>query len=153
MAIRKSFAALGRIAIAYPSIAAHVVAQRFAFTVPANIPQGDIIELAPIPPHCRVVDIVLDSAKLDTNGAAAIAVDVGIMSGNWGDDDPDRTVGAEFFAASDVAQAGGVARPTLASAYKQGASDVARSIGVKIATAAATGAAGEIGLTVHYATA
>lgn len=148
MAVKQSAAALGRVAVAYPSIAGHVVAQRFSYTVPTSITAGDIIELAPIPPGCRVVDIVLDSADLDT-GSPAIVLDVGIMSGEWGDPANDRTVGAEFFSASTVAQAGGVVRPTLASAYKQAASDKARSIGVKVATAAATAQAGEIGLTVH----
>lgn len=149
MSVIQSAAALGRVAIAYPSIAGHVVAQRFSYTVPVNIAEGDIVELAPIPPGCRVIDMVLDSADLDTG--SAILLNVGIMSGDWGDPANDRTVGAEFFSGSNVAQAGGVARPTLASAFKQGASDKARSIGVKIATDAATAQAGEIGLTVHYA--
>lgn len=150
MAMKQSDAALGRVAIAYPSIAGHVVAQRFAYTLPTDTLEGTIIEMAPIPPGCRVVDMVLDSADLDT-GSPAILLDVGIMSGDWGVKDDARTCGAEFFSGSNVAQAGGVARPTLASAYKQAASDTARSIGIKLATDAATAALGEIGLTVHYA--
>lgn len=146
--IKRSSAALGRCAIAYPSIAGHVVAQRFSFAAAAGavLAANDIIELAPIPPNCRVVDIVLDSDVL----GAGVALDVGIMSGQWQDEDPNRTVGSEFFSASDVGVAGGAARPDLASAYKTPASDMARSIGVKVSAAVA---AGEIGLTVHYATA
>lgn len=150
MGLKQSDAALGKIPIAYPSCAGETVTQRFSFTAPANIAQGDIIELAPIPPGVRVVDIVIDSDDLDT-GTPAILLDVGIMSGAWGSNDGARTCGAEFFDGVDVAKAGGVARPTLASAYRQAAADTERSIGVKIDTAAATGAAGEIGLTVTYA--
>lgn len=150
MAMKQSDAALGRVAIAYPSIAGHVVAQRFSYTLPTDTAEGTIIEFAPIPPGCRVVDMVLDCADLDS-GAPAILLDVGIMSGEWGVNDDARTCGAEFFSGSNVAQAGGVARPTLASAYKQAASDTARSIGIKLATDAATAVSGEIGLTVHYA--
>jgi len=72
------------------------------------------------------------------------------MSGAWGDGGV-RTCGNEFFAASTTPQAGGAARPTAAAAYRVARSDQRRSIGVKINTAAATGAAGTIGLTVLQA--
>lgn len=151
MAILKSVAALGAVAIAYPSCAGETVTQRYSFQVPDTIKKDDIIELAPIPPGARVVDIVLDSDELDTNVAATMVVDVGIMSGDWGSEASDRTCGDQFFDGIDTVQAGGVARPTLPSAYRQPAADVARSIGVKVVTAAATAAAGEIGLTVTIA--
>lgn len=149
MAMKQSDAALGRVAIAYPSIAGHVVAQRFSYTLATDTAEGTIIEMAPIPPGCRVIDMVLDAADLDSG--TAILLDVGIMSGEWGVKDDARTCGAEFFSGSNVGQAGGAVRPTIASAFKQAASDTARSIGIKLATDAGTAILGEIGLTVHYA--
>lgn len=152
MTVRQNDASMGSLALPYPSMAGQVVAHRFTYTVPTSIVEGDIIDMAPIPIGCRVVDMILDSQDLDT-GTPAILLDVGVMSGAFGETGA-RTCGAEFFSGSTVAQAGGVARPTLRSAFTVAASaSVERSIGVKIATDAATAQAGEIGLTVFYAAA
>lgn len=150
MALHQSDTAKGRIPIAYPSLAGQAVTQRFSFAVTTAIAgaAGDIIEIGAIPAGCRVTEIVLDADDLDTNGTPTITLDVGIMSGEFGQNDDDRTCGAEFFSGSTVAQAGGVARPTLKTAYRDTASTSVRSIGVKIAAAAATAAAGTIGVTV-----
>lgn len=145
----------GKIAIPYPSFAGQVVAHRFTFPVTALIAAaaGDIIEMAPIPRGCTVVDMILDSDDLDTDGTPAITMDVGIMSGVFGDTAQDRTIGAEFFSGSTVGQAGGLVRPTLKTAQRVAASDTERSIGIKIGTAADAGAAGTVGLTIFYAAA
>lgn len=140
-------AAKGIIAAAYGSLAGHVVAQRFTYTVPTDIAAGDIVEMAPIFAGQRVVDVVLDSDDLDSDGTPAITWDVGIMSGDWGDAGV-RTCGAEFFSGSTVSQAGGVARPTLASAFRTAPTSNHRSIGMKLATAADVAVAGTVGLTV-----
>lgn len=151
MALRQSDAALGKVNIPYPAYAGAVVAQRFTFAaLTTNMALNDIIEMAPIPPNARVIDVILDSDDLDSAGPS-ITLDVGIMSGDWGDPDAARTVGAEFFAASTVAQAGTTARPTIKTAFRTGRSSTARSIGIKVAAAAAAAQAGEIGLTVYYA--
>lgn len=149
MAILKSEAAKGLVNVAFPGSAGEAITQRYSMTVPTTVEADDILELAPIPPNCRVVDMVVDCDDLDT-GTPAIVVDIGIMSGEWGEGGA-RTVGAEFFSASNIGQAGGVARPSLASAYRTGTSDKARSIGVKIATVAATAQAGQIGITLTVA--
>ena len=137
-----------------PLYAGHVVAQRFTYAVNTTLNQlgtiNNIIEIAPIPPGCRVVDMILDADDLDANGAPALTLSVGVMSGAWGVDDDARTCGAEFFSASTVGQAGGVVRPTLQSAFEVAEDDDWRSIGIKAAAAAATNAAGTIGLTVYY---
>jgi len=152
MTIHQSNAAKGTEPIPYPSNAGEVIAKRYTFDVTAAIAgaAGDIIELAPLLEGCIIVDMVLDSDDLDSNGAPTMKVDVGVMSGAWGDGGV-RTCGNEFFAASTTPQAGGAARPTAAAAYRVARSDQRRSIGVKINTAAATGAAGTIGLTVLQA--
>lgn len=152
MAVHQSEAAKGQTPVAYPAYAGHVVAQRYAFTVPANIVEGDIVEMACIPPGCRVIDVVMDSDDLDT-GTPAIIWDVGIMSGDWGVKDNARTCGDEFLDGVTVSQAGGVVRPTLAKAFRTSAAATARSIGAKLVTDAATAAAGTIGLTVLVTTA
>ncbi len=124
---------------------------RFAMAVPTTVAANDILELAPIPANCRVVDITADSDDLDSNGAPAIVMDVGIMTGEFGEDDDARTCGAEFFSASTLGQAGGVARATTAAALRTGKAGYARSIGVKISTVAATPQAGSVGVTVTLA--
>lgn len=119
------------------------VAQLFEIALPAAaLVANDIIELGVLPAYNSISDAILVCDDLDTGGAPAMAFDVGIMSGEVGDKDSVRTCGAEIFAASNVGQAGGVARTTLASAFTIGATDKDRSIGVKITTAAATQAVG-----------
>lgn len=134
--------------VPHPGRAGEAVTHRYSVTVPAGALANDIFEVACVPAGCRVADIVLDSDDLDTNETPTIVMDVGFMSGDWGDDDATRTVDDNFFDGATTAQAGGVARPTQAEAYRDGGSDTARSIGIKIMTAAATGAAGTVGLTV-----
>lgn len=129
-----------------------VQAKRVAVTLPATHAANDILEMLIIPPGMRPVDMVLDADDLDSNGAPAITFDVGWMSGTPGDNDNTRTVAAEFFSGSTVGQAGGTARPTLATAFRQPVSNSARSIGIKVANAAATKVAGTVGLTVYYVT-
>jgi hypothetical protein len=150
--VHQGNAAKGIEPIPYPSNAGEVVAKRYTFAVTAAIAEAaaDIIEMAPIPAGCVVADLVLDSDDLDS-GTAAIKVDVGVMSGSWGVADNTRTCGAEFFSADTTPQGGGVARPTAKTAFRVARSDSDRSIGIKINTAADTGAAGTIGLTVFLA--
>lgn len=150
MALRQSDWAKGMRAIPYPGGAGRSTVQRYTINVPAGAALGDIFEMAPIPPGCRVTDMVLDCDDIDSGGSPAVLLDVGIMSGEWGKNDGARTCGAEFISGSNVGQAGGTARPTLRTAFRTGVADTARSIGVKIATAAATAQAGDMGLTVTY---
>lgn len=129
------------------------VAQMFEVKLPAAaLVANDIIELGILPAYNTITDAILVCDDLDTGGSAALAFDVGIMSGEVGDKDSVRTCGAEVFAASNVGQAGGVARATLASAFTIATADKDRSVGVKITTAAATQAAGaKLRLLLKYA--
>ena len=128
------------------------VAQLFEYTLSAPaLAANDIIELAVLPAGNVVTDAILVCDDLDTGGAPAIVFDVGVMSGEVGDTGA-RTCGAELFSASNVGQAGGVARATLASAFTLTPSDKDRSIGVKITTAPATQANGaKLRLLLKYA--
>lgn len=152
MGLIQSKYAKGTVMAPYPAFAGAVVAARFSYTFSAAPAANDILELAPIPAGCKIVDMIIDADDLDGNAAPTMSLDVGIMSGAWGQNDGARTVGAEFFSGSAVAQGGGVARPTLSGAFRVTPSATQRSIGVKIAAAAATFAVGTIGLTVLYAT-
>ncbi|CAB3972334.1 MULTISPECIES: hypothetical protein [Burkholderia] len=127
----------------YGDCAGDQVCERFEYALPAaGLQVGDIIELGVLPADHSVSDAVLVADKLDTGGAPALAFDVGIMSGDVGDKVSARTCGAELFSASNVGQAGGVARTTLASAFTIAPVGNHRSIGVKITAAAQTQAAG-----------
>lgn len=150
MTIRQSDYANGSKSSPYPSEAGAVCALRATFSVPTDIAAGDIVELACLPPGCVPVDAIFDSDDLDTNGAPTIVWDVGIMSGDWGDDDSVRTCGDEFFDGITTSQAGGVARTTEKDGFRVAASGSARSVGAKLVTVGATPAAGTIGLTLFY---
>lgn len=136
----------------YPDCAGDVVAKRFTFSFDSAPSLNDIIEIGVLPATTRVIDMILDSDDLDSNGSPTMTFDVGLMSGDFGDNDASRTCGAEFFSGSNVPQAGGVVRPTLKTAFRTSPVQYDRSIGLKVAAAAATFQAGTVGLTVVYAT-
>jgi hypothetical protein len=145
--------AAGKIAPPTPDMGGDVVAYRSTIALgTADLTLNNIIEMGPIPAGCLLVDVILDSDDLDSGGSPAITLDVGIMSGTYGNllDDAGnaRTCDATIIAASTVAQAGGVARPTLASAFRTARVATDTSIGVKIHAAPGTAVAGTIGLTV-----
>lgn len=126
--------------------AGDVVVNDYFYDITAlQIDAAVIIDIGVLPAYHTVSDMILIADDLDT-GSAAITLDVGIMSGTPGDTTSARTCGAEFFSGSVGAQAGVIARPTLASAFKVLATETDRSIGVKIVVDAATAAAGRIRL-------
>lgn len=127
--------------------AGNVIVNDYFYDLPtAQNVTGDIIDMGVLPAYMTVSDVVLVADDIDS-GAGAV-LDVGIMSGSPGDTNTDRTCGAEIFSGATTGQAGGVARPTLASAFKILATEADRSIGVKIATQSATAVAGRIRLRV-----
>lgn len=147
MALTQSNYAKGNSPLPYPTQAGVVVAHRYFIDLTAALALNDIIEIAPIPANCRIADIVLDSTDMDTG--TTLAWDVGIMSGDWGVNDAARTCGNEFFAASNVSQAGGVARAVKQTATSQASAARDRSIGLKVQAAATGFQAGQIAVTVY----
>lgn len=134
-----------------PDMAGDMVSYRATIALTAaQLTLGQIIEMGPLPAGCDLVDAILDSDDLDSNGAPTITLDCGIMSGAAGVVDAGRTVGTELLAASTVAQAGGLVRPTAKGAARVARSDTDRGIGIKIAAAPATAQAGTVGMTVIY---
>jgi hypothetical protein len=145
--IRQSKHAQDQLATVTACGAGDVIVNDYFYDLPtAQNVTGDIIEMGFLPAYHTVSDVVLIADDLDT--ATALALDVGLMSGTPGSTDTARTCGAELFSGATTGQAGGVARPTLASAFKILATETDRSIDIKIATQAGTPAAGRVRLRV-----
>lgn len=145
MALIQSKYAKGIIIPPFPAFAGAVVAHRFFHDFASAPALNDILELAVIPAGARVVDMIVDCDDMDSG--TALLFDIGIMSGAWQENSGSRTVGAEFFSGLNLGQAGGIARPSLKTAVRTVRTGADRSIGVKIATAAGTFVAGQLGLT------
>jgi hypothetical protein len=87
---------------------------------------NDVVEMGAIPAGCIPVDVVIDNGAL---GASA-TLDVGILSGNYGDNVIGRTMlNAEFIAAGAAATAGVLRRNRVVTAIPVQLTD--RSWGVR----------------------
>lgn len=121
-----------------------VVAQRDAVAlVDADLDANDAGAVTILPAGCELVGITYDSDDLDTNGTPTIVASVGIM--NAGNSDLD-TVLASGITASQGGTAVHLVTPTM---LRLAASAHDRKIGIKFTAAAATKAAGTVGLTLH----
>lgn len=112
------------------------------FVVPAGLALNDIIEFGGIPPGFIPSDLIVHAPDMDSNGTPTITLDAGLISGRFGD--PvlgTRACGNEFFAGSNVAQAGGMARANKSLAGIA-PTQTERGWGLKVAAAAATLAVG-----------
>lgn len=116
------------------------------FTVPAGLVLNDVVEMCPLPAGYVPVDAVLATEDSDSNGTPLITLDLGVISGAYGDASAAtgqaRTCANEAFAASTVAQAGGIARPTKKDFSLIAPTTADRGFGIKVAAAAATLTAG-----------
>jgi hypothetical protein len=115
-----------------------VYCQRFKITTTAALTTADVLQFGYLPKYARVVDAILKASDLDTNGTPTIALNVGDAG------DADR-----LFAASNVAQAGTIARMTATTGFGYRYDDETMITGAP-STNAATGAAGTIELFVSY---
>lgn len=143
MTIRASQFTIGTLPTITGDCAGDIVVNDYFYDLPTaqNI-TGDIIDIGQLPAYHTVSDMVLIPDDLDT--ATGMTLDVGIMSGTPGDVVTARNCDAVFFAASAAPQTGAVARPTLPSAFKVLATELDRSIGVKIVAQATTPVLGRI---------
>ncbi len=81
------------------------------FVIPAGLALNDIIEMGGIPAGHIPVDAIAHLPDADTNATPLGTLDMGIITGRFGD--PvlgSRACGSEFVAADTVIRAGGVAR-------------------------------------------
>ncbi len=128
-----------------------VVNQFFIDLTAAQVVNGNFFDVGLLPAYHTVVDMVLIPDDLDSNGTPTITLDVGLLSGTPGDTTSNRTIGAEFFSGDTGARTGALARMSLATGFKVLPTEADRSIGVKIAAAVATAAAGRVRLLVTTA--
>ena len=130
--------------VAYPDCAGDLVQNVYELDMASAplkgvaLPIGTIIDVGIIPAFSTVTDVILFGDDLDSG--TTLAFDVGTITGTPGDIVGSRTVGQEFFVASTLGQAGGVARMTVKTGFRVEPVGYDRSIGIKI-TAAATGLA------------
>jgi hypothetical protein len=123
-----------------------VVAVRYPIAlVAADLDANDCGAVAVLPAGCVPVGLVYDSDDLDTNASATIAASVGPV--NAGATDLSSTW-ASGITASQGGTAANVALSTAAMRLAASATDTL--IGIKFTAAAATKAAGEVGLTLLY---
>ena len=108
------------------------------YTVEAGLAANDVVEMVILPAGYVPISAYLACEDTDSDATPAIALDMGLISGTAGAADNARTCGSEAFAASTVAQAGGVASPSKKDFFLIAPSDADRGFGVKVATAATT---------------
>lgn len=108
------------------------------YTTVSGIIVNDVIEMCVLPAGYVPIDAILATEDLDSNGTPLVTLDLGVISGTPGVVDSARTCGNEAFAASTVGQSGGTASPTKAAFALLAPDTVDRSIGLKVAAAAAT---------------
>lgn len=124
------------------TLAQHVI-------VAAQFAVNDVLEMIPWPAGTVPVRLTAKVEDLDSNGTPLVTLDFGVLTGSWledtvgNDGSTARTCGTDFATASTVGQAGGaidVAANLLLGLVPDKTLD--RSIGFKVAAAAATLTAG-----------
>jgi hypothetical protein len=108
------------------------------YTVEAGLALNDVVEMVILPAGYVPVDSIASIEDTDSNGVPTATLDHGLISGVAGAVDAARVCGSEAFAASTVAQTGGVARPTKKDFGLIAPATTDRGIGFKVAAAAAT---------------
>ncbi len=122
--------------------AVHCARFEYAFTS-AFAFATDKLELGVLPAFARPVDAVLLGGLTAAGNAT-----VGLMSGDVGNPDNARTVGSEFFSATDALDT--VTRMSLATGFNLDPAEVDRSIGVTLSANVAAGGGRKIALLLFY---
>jgi hypothetical protein len=134
----------GRVPAITPA-GAEIVAQRGTIAlVAADLDANDTGAVAILPAGCVLTGIIYDSDDLDTNASPTIAASVGVV--NAGETDLSTVLAAGITASQDGTAAHLVTKAMVALA--PAATD--RVIGIRFTAAAATKAAGTVGLTLMY---
>jgi hypothetical protein len=138
----------GRKPVPFPA-GGEVVACRFPIDlVAADLDANDAGAVGVLPAGCVPVGLVYDSDDLDTNGTPTIAASVGFINTAEGDLD-----GTAWVTGITASQSGACVNPVLTSAVmRMAATQADRKFGIKFTAAAATKAAGQVGLTLLYRT-
>jgi hypothetical protein len=136
--LRQSRQVAARLPLLNATAANEAVTQVTDYIVEAGLAVNDVIEMGGLPGYALPVDVKVYAEDADSNGTPTIALDGGLISGTYGKVDNARTCGNEFFAASNVAQAGGLAAVAKKDAALLSVDNVERGYGLKVATGAAT---------------
>lgn len=104
---------------------------RFEIPMPAGLMAGDIIEIGALPAYAHVCGAIFDADVQE-----GMVVDIGIMSGPVGANDPSRTCGNQLW--DDLAVTGHIGGLTATDALRMQKNDVDRGIGIKVVTEATT---------------
>jgi len=124
MAFFQSSTALRRLTPPRALSSGSVMVARFPFVFSTAFTFAtDKLELGVLPAFANVCDAVLIGAI-----GAVCTANVGIMSGDVGDPNAARTIGSEFFSATDINAA--VTRMSLATGFQFAKADYDRSIGL-----------------------
>lgn len=114
------------------------------YDAPATIVVDDIIKLHKIPAGCIPIDCRLELDDLDSNATPTAIVSLGLMETGG----TDLIANSELIKASNLAQAGGVARMDKLDAARRAVLEVSvekeRFVALKFTTAPATSAAGRV---------
>lgn len=122
-----------------------VVAQRGSIAlVAADLDANDAGAVLILPAGCVPVAFIYDSDDLDTNASPTITASIGVM--NAAGDDLATSLVAGITASRD----GTAVHVTSKETVRLAAANTDRRIGVKFTAAAATKAAGTVGLTMFY---
>jgi len=119
-----------------------VVADVMTAAVPVTLAANDIAAIGVLGAGQEIVDAIFFSTDLDTNGTATITGTVGILNAAG----TDLESGGNLITAADAGKAATINRMNVATAPLLAASDSDREVGFKCTTAAATKAAGVVGL-------
>lgn len=107
---------------------------------------NDIYEMGYLPENCALVDAVYSSTDIDTNGTPTHAMSFGVLNAGATD------LSTALEASIQVGRAGTAARMTQTATTLTTACDgsTRKKLGFKVTTAAATGAAGTVYLSLSY---
>lgn len=144
MAIRKSIitGGMSRRQMPSPYVAHSPVTTIITHTFTEALAAADILELAALPPYCKIVSI-----EMIGEGTGATTFTVGFMSGDFGSSDPARTSGSELF---NAVAASALAQATIPALAALPASDAIRSIGVRPSATIAANPATKLNFRVSY---
>ncbi|HWQ39180.1 MAG TPA: hypothetical protein VNM24_11340 [Burkholderiales bacterium] len=129
-----------------------IVSVRMEVVLPATHAVNDILEFGELPEDHVPVDAVFESDDIDTNVTPAVVLDFGLLNSAKTAVSTDADDGgAAWLSGATIGQSGTMARPTARALWKtKPKAATRRMIGAKIATGAATAAAGSVFATVHY---
>ena len=143
MALKQSAWAQGIVQTPRPQTHGAVHTALFVFNVSSALAAADVVEIGELPPFARITD-----ARVFTEGTfTGITANVGIITGEYGEQDDARTVDDIIFSGADLAES---ARMTSTDALLLPAAETPRGIGVKVSGSVPAAAGKKIYVQLSY---